>query len=172
MALFGTFTVNNQFFSPLTIFGVGTFQAYSGDQGYRNRGGCTAVPNKGPIPAGRYWIVERPEGGLRSKMQAGIWDFYHSLNGTPTHRDEWFGLSKDDGQIDDTVQVNGVARGNFRLHPSGGSGVSFGCITLQSYTDFAAIRRALLNTIRMPIGNTGLTAYGFIEVTTYGNTCP
>ncbi len=64
MAYTGKFLVNNEPLSPLIISGIGMFDAYSGDQQYRNRGGCTAVPNKGAIPAGRYWIVDRPTGGL------------------------------------------------------------------------------------------------------------
>ncbi|QDX22633.1 DUF2778 domain-containing protein [Pandoraea pnomenusa] len=172
MALFGTSTVNNEHFSPLTIYGVGTFLAYSGDGVNRNRGGCTAIPNKGPIPAGRYWIVDRPTGGLRSRLQADAWDLYNYSTGTPTHRDKWFALFRDDGRIDDETKINEVMRGNFRLHPAGGAGISLGCITLPSLADFLSIRRALLSTIQMPAGNSGLKAYGLIEVTTYGNTCP
>ncbi|MEX3640553.1 DUF2778 domain-containing protein, partial [Paraburkholderia sp. BR14427] len=55
MAYAGKFLVNNEPLSPLTISGIGTFDAYSGDRQYGNRGGCTAVPDKGPIPAGKYW---------------------------------------------------------------------------------------------------------------------
>lgn len=62
MALQGRFTVNNADYSPLTIDGVGTFLAFSGNGSYRNRGGCGMIPNNGPIPAGKYWIVDRPEG--------------------------------------------------------------------------------------------------------------
>ncbi len=41
MALQGKFVVNNAHYSPLSIFGVGTFMAFSGNKAYRNRGGCT-----------------------------------------------------------------------------------------------------------------------------------
>lgn len=30
---------------------------------YRNRGACAMIPKEGPVPAGKYWIVDRPEGG-------------------------------------------------------------------------------------------------------------
>ncbi|QCT21472.1 DUF2778 domain-containing protein [Jejubacter calystegiae] len=54
MALQGKFIVNNAHFSPLMIYGVGTFMAFSGNQAYRNRGGCVAIPNNGLLPSGRY----------------------------------------------------------------------------------------------------------------------
>lgn len=172
MPIQGRFFVNNQPLAPLSMFGVGTFMAFSGNDIYRNRGGCTAVINDGPIPPGKYWIVDRPTGGLRSKAEAWAKDAINSVLGTPSHRDEWFALYRDDGKIDDYTWVNGVQRGQFRLHPAGGRGVSLGCITVASYADFQSIRRALLHTTVIPAGNSGLKAFGWIEVTTYGNTCP
>ena len=172
MAYQGKFLVNNEPFSPLTIFGVGTFMAYSGNNQYRNRGGCTMVPNDGPIPAGRYWIVDRPEGGIRSQAFSWAKDEWNAAWGHPSNHAEWFALYRDDGAIDDVTWVNGVQRGQFRLHPAGGRGISLGCITLPSRVDFLRIRTAFLHTRTVPARNSGLQAYGTIEVVTYGNTCP
>ncbi|SMG13975.1 DUF2778 domain-containing protein [Paraburkholderia susongensis] len=172
MAYTGKFLVNNEPLSPLIFVGLGTFNAYSGDKQYRNRGGCTAVPNNGPIPAGKYWIVARPTGGIRSKALAWLKDEWNSIWGHPSNHGEWFALYRDDGAIDDVTWVNGVKRGQFRLHPAGGHGTSLGCITLPRLTDFLAIRNALLHTATIPVRNSGLHAYGTIEVVTYGNTCP
>ncbi|MBC8750419.1 hypothetical protein OKW43_003475 [Paraburkholderia sp. WC7.3g] len=172
MAYFGKFLVNNAPLSPLTINGIGTFDAFSGDQQYRNRGGCTAVVGKGPIPAGKYWIVARPAGGVGSTALARIKDAFNAYDGRPTDHNEWFALYRDDGVIDDWTWVNGVKRGQFRLHPAGGRGVSLGCITLPSRTDFLRIRNSLLRTMTISAGMSGLRAYGTIEVITYGNTCP
>ncbi|MGF6956823.1 DUF2778 domain-containing protein [Paraburkholderia youngii] len=172
MAYFGKFLVNNARLSPLTINGLGTFNAYSGNDQYRNRGGCTAVPNKGPIPAGKYWIVDRPTGGLGSQALALAKDTWNAAWGSPTNHNEWFALYRDDGSIDDFTWVNGVKRGHFRLHPAGGEGASLGCITLPSRGDFLVIRNSLLNTSTILAGRPGLRAYGTIEVFTYGNTCP
>jgi hypothetical protein len=172
MAYQGKFLVNNEPFSPLTIFGVGTFMAYSGNNQYRNRGGCTMIPSNGPIPAGKYWIVDRPTGGLYSQALAWSKDTVNSIVGHATHHDEWFALYRDDGAVDDVTWVNGVKRGQFRLHSAGGRGISLGCITLPSYTDFTRIRNALLHTVKIPARNSGIRAYGTIEVITYGNTCP
>jgi len=115
LAFYGKFIINNEDLSPLIIPGVGTFKAYSGDGIYRNKGGCTAVPDNGPLPAGIYWIIDRPAGGR--------------------------GLSK-------------------------------GCITLPGYADFEKIRRALLPTFTIPARNSGIRAYGTIEVVANGSTCP
>ncbi|WP_311734608.1 DUF2778 domain-containing protein [Paraburkholderia atlantica] len=139
---------------------------------YRNRGGCTALVNFGPLPACRYWIVDRPSGGFRSRAEAYLTDAWNSAIGAPTRHTDWFALYRDDGLIDDWTWVNGVKRGNFRLHPSGGGGHSFGCITLQNLVDFRKLRQVLLRTKTIPTGNSGIRAYGCIEVITNGNTCP
>ncbi|WP_459622928.1 DUF2778 domain-containing protein [Burkholderia sp. 3C] len=172
MAFWGKFIVNNAPLVPLTIYGVGTFMAFSGEGIYRNSGGCTGIVGNGPLPHGRYWIVDRPKGGVRSQLGAWSKDLGNSLIGKPTHHAEWFALYRCDGQIDDWTWIHGVKRGNFRLHPTGGAGHSFGCITLPSQSDFQAIRRAFLNTKTIPAGRSGLDAYGWIEVVTHGNTCP
>ncbi len=173
MSLQGKFIVNNSSFSPLTIFGVGTFLAFSGNKGYRNQGGCVRVPEAGPIPSGRYWIVDRPTGGIRSQAITHFKDTWNTVvRGNASNHAEWFALYRDDGKIDDYTWIDGVRRGNFRLHPIGGGGISLGCITLQHKSDFATIRSALLRTKRVPVYSTGIDAYGMIEVIVYGGICP
>ncbi|MCG5075604.1 DUF2778 domain-containing protein [Paraburkholderia tagetis] len=172
MAYKGKFLVDNKLLSPLTFDGLGTFDAYSGNGIYRNRGGCTAIVENGPLPAGKYWIVERPAGGVGSRLQAWFKDEWNFYRGNPSDHFEWFALYRDDGFIDDYTWVNGVKRGQFRLHPAGGQGLSLGCITLPSRVDFLRIRSVLLRTDTIPAGNSGLNSYGTIEVITYGNTCP
>ncbi|QYD68558.1 DUF2778 domain-containing protein [Paraburkholderia edwinii] len=172
MALQGKFIVNNEPLSPVTMFGVGTFMAFSGDDIYRNRGGCTAVAGKGPLPAGKYWIVDRPSGGIGSRVEAWTRDTWNTVMGAPSNHSEWFALYRDDASIDDWTWVNGVKRGNFRLHPVGGGGHSYGCITLQSLADFRRLRQALLQTSTVLAGDSGIRAYGWIEVIADGDTCP
>jgi hypothetical protein len=172
MALHGKFVVDNKPLSPLSIFGVGVFMAFSGDDIYRNRGGCTAIKDRGPIPAGRYWIVDRPTGGIGSRVKTWIKDAGNSVLGSPTNRNDWFALYRDDGKIDDYTWLDGVERGNFRLHPMGYHGVSLGCITLPHLSEFYAIRRALLRTDTVLVPNTSLRAYGVVEVIAHGKTCP
>jgi hypothetical protein len=172
MALYGRLVVDNSPTLKLVVDGVGIFAAFSGDKAYMNRGGCTAIPERGPIPAGRYWIVARPTGGALTRIQTWAKDKLSAFVGPPTHHDEWFALYRDDGMIDDWTWIDGVKRGNFRLHPKTGAGISLGCITLLSIADFHRLRLALLHTPTMPAGNSGVRAYGWIDVVTIGNTCP
>lgn len=128
-------------------------------------------PTVGPVPAGKYWIVDRPEGGLRSQVNAGIRDLYnHVVNGATFRHNEWFALWRDDWGIDDYTWIEGVKRGNFRLHPGT---LSEGCITLPHDSDFAMLRNALLRTQRVVVPcMSKLKAYGTIEVIANGKTCP
>ncbi|EMR7683327.1 DUF2778 domain-containing protein [Yersinia enterocolitica] len=172
MTIQGQFVVNNADYSPLSIFGVGTFMAYSGKADYRNHTGCVDVPNAGPIPQGRYHIVNRPTGGWKGVIRTDLHDFYSWFTPTPVLKAEWFALFRDDGNVNDTTWINGVERGNFRLHPAGPMGISLGCITLQHRSDFLTIRQALLSTRKETLAN-GLVTYGCIEVILNGTKkCP
>ncbi|MFK3796731.1 DUF2778 domain-containing protein [Pseudomonas sp. NPDC088444] len=145
--------------STLVCPGVGFFPAYSGQAGStRNNPDDMATPSIGPLPTGRYYIVNRPTGRFYSKMQ----DKVKSLI-SGSDRDVWFGLFKDDGSIDDNTFIQGVQRGMFRLHPAGHEGVSEGCITLPSHSNYSILRAALLNMPRFQVTPT-LTAYGAIQV--------
>ncbi|QKJ86818.1 DUF2778 domain-containing protein [Paramixta manurensis] len=171
MALHGKFVINDADYSPLSFPGIGTFLAFSGDGIYRNRGACGMKPRVGPIPAGKYWIVDRPEGGLKSQIIKGakdVWNHYYK-GSTFTHN-EWFALWRDDWGIDDYTWIEGIKRGNFRLHPGT---LSEGCITLPHDSDFNTLRNALLRTQKTDVPcMKKLKAYGMIEVIANGETCP
>ncbi|MCZ4059569.1 DUF2778 domain-containing protein [Pantoea sp. LMR881] len=64
MAIQGKFIINGAHYSPLSIYGVGTFLAFSGQGSCLNQSGCEHIPNVGPIPAGRYYIVDRSHGSF------------------------------------------------------------------------------------------------------------
>lgn len=171
MALNGKFFLNDADYSSLVFPGVGSFMAFSGNGAYRNKGGCAAIPKSGPIPAGRYWIVKRGEGGFFSKKYAWMKDTYNKYHsGAEFRRSEWFALYPNDWNIDDMTWLDGVKREHFRLHPGV---LSEGCITLAHNSDFALLRNALLRTplIQVPCMKE-LMAYGMIEVVANGNTCP
>ena len=90
-------------------------------------------------------------------------------SGAEFGRDEWFALYKDDWGIDDYTWVEGVKRGNFRLHPGT---LSEGCITLPHDSDFAMLRNALLRTQQIDVPCIRkLKAYGSIEVIANGQPC-
>ena len=84
MAIHGKFVINDADYCPLIFPGVGTFLAFSGDGAYKNHGGCGMIPKKGPVPAGKYWIVDRPSGGMKSRLEAGVKDTWnHHAKGVP-----------------------------------------------------------------------------------------
>lgn len=170
MALQGKFVINDSDYSPLSFPGVGTFLAFSGDGIYRNRGSCGMIPVKGPIPAGKYWIFDRPEGGMKSRLITSVKDTYNYYKkGATFKHSDWFSLWRDDWGIDDYTWIGSVMRGNFRLHPGT---LSEGCITLPHDSDFALLRNALLRTtlINVPCMR-DLKAYGSIEVIINDKAC-
>jgi hypothetical protein len=151
------------------VSGVGQFPVFSGIGAYVNRPECSMLSNAA-IPPGKYWIVDRPKGGALSTLQQ-----WGKELATGNSYDDWFGLFRQDGVIDDRMQFNVgpgyYYRSSFRLHSlrPDGTGLSEGCITFCHRADFYAVRAALLHTHKMPVqGGNGLMAYG--EVTVTGNT--
>lgn len=154
-----TFRLNGQGMSVLSCPGVGFFRAYSGYLGStRNNPDDTALPDAGPLPPGRYYIVSRPEGGAFGPLR----DLTASVI-SGSNRAVWFGLFRDDGNIDDMTFIDKVQRGHFRLHPAGYKGISEGCITFPGRAEFEVLRRALLQTATIRI-TAALTAFGTVQV--------
>lgn len=156
-----TFYLNGSSLSTLSCPGVGFFPAYSGNSGlHRNNPDSTNVKNIGPLPPGKYYIVSRPLGGIRTM----VYDYFSSqISGSD--RDVWFALFREDGQVDDITFFESVSRGQFRLHPAGYEGVSNGCITLPGKSHYMLLRDALLSEHNAVMKVTSsLTAYGTIQV--------
>ena len=147
-----TFRLNGNALSNLSCPGIGFFPAYSGNTGqYRNNPDSVAVKNVGPLPPGKYYIVDRPRSiGTRVKD-------YFATRYTGSDHSIWFALYREDNSIDD------VTRGNFRLHPAGYEGISNGCITLPSPAHFRVLREALMRTPKTLV-TASLSAYGTIQV--------
>ncbi|ELY2495204.1 DUF2778 domain-containing protein [Cronobacter muytjensii] len=82
--------------------------AFSGDSTYRNRGGCVALPDKGPLSPGRYLIVDRPQGGAGSRIRTQVIDAWNSVAGVPSDHTQWFALYRADGLLDDYTRINEV----------------------------------------------------------------
>lgn len=127
--------------------------AFSGLDGDINECASVCFKNKGPIPPGRYYIVDRPTGGRLGTVR----DWW-------TGRSEWFALFADDGSIDDWTLCEEVRRGRFRLHPRGPRGLSLGCITVDRRQDFLRVRALLLDTPQTAIPDSELMAYGTVTV--------
>jgi len=171
MTIQGKMLLGGADYVPLNLYGVGVFMAFSGNGTWRNNASCAAVKGDGPLPPGKYWIVERGSGGFLSRTTAQIKDTFNSVvYGTTFGRDEWFALYRDEIGIDDTTWVNSVQRGLFRLHPGMRSE---GCITIPHDSDYKRIRDALMSTapVLVPCMR-NLMARGCIEVIDLGwNSC-
>lgn len=152
--------LNRREMTNLNCPGIGSFPAFSGQDKGRNNPDMTAVADIGPLVRGRYYIVERPTGGRLGPFRER---FLKEVYGTD--RSTWFALYRDDGKIDDITFINGVKRGQFRLHPIGPLGISEGCITLAHPVQFNYMRDRLLRdgpTLKIPGSN--LMAYGTVKV--------
>lgn len=173
MALNGKMILNGADYAPFNLYAVGVFMAHSGLGAYRNNVNCGGVQNIGPIPPGKYWIVDRMEGNWFSQKKEEFHDQLNRLVGRREFgRTDWFALWRDDWGIDDYTWIEGIIRGNFRLHPGT---VSKGCITIAHSSDFAMIRNALMKTSLVPVPcRRSLLARGWVEVIAngYQNTCP
>lgn len=145
-----SFELNSQ---PMSAFHIGNISvpAFSGLKPYVNQRANSCLAHFGPIPPGTYYIVDRKSGG----KLGWLWDM-------AGNRSEWFGLYADDQQIDDEVFCEEVKRGNFRLHPMVGRGISKGCITIEKQSDFNRIRLMLRNAGTSAIPGTDLKTYGKI----------
>ena len=147
-----SFELNNE---PMSVFKIGerSFNAFSGLSPYVNKRLAACTPNLGPIPPGTYYIVDRESGGFLG----GLYDMFGQ-------RGDWFALYAEDGKIDDETYCNEIKRGNFRLHPKVGSGISKGCITVDHQSDFNAIRIILKGVPKEPIPGSSISAYGKVTV--------
>jgi Protein of unknown function (DUF2778) len=154
-----TFRLNSKPMSTLRCDGVGDFAAFSGNSSGKNNPAAVAVPDVGPLPPGRYYIVDRGSGGIFSHIKTWAYDIYNH-----TERGKWFALFRADGEIDDWTIVEGVRRGNFRLHPHGRQNLSEGCITLADPVAFYRLRDRLLQTGPIALPNGKGFAYGMVDV--------
>ncbi|WP_367303071.1 DUF2778 domain-containing protein [Pantoea allii] len=146
----------------LDCYGIGSFDVLSGIDRYINNPDCSDI-EKAAIPPGTYWIVDRPKGSVLNQLRAEVIDAYHLYK---NHHSEWFGLYNAE-TMSDHVYVNGTRRGSFRLHPlnSDGTGVSWGCVTLYSSSEFQTLRNALLRIPKIKVpGGKDLMAYGRLDV--------
>ncbi|CAD6509770.1 DUF2778 domain-containing protein [Paraburkholderia sabiae] len=153
-----TFRLNGEPTSILRCEGVGDFAAFSGDGKGKDNPKATAIRDVGPLPPGRYYIVDRGSGGLFSHLI----DFFRA-HVYGTDRSKWFALYHADTS-NDWVFVNGVKRGNFRLHPHGPRNLSQGCITLVDPVAFERLSRSLKSASQMTIPGSKGFAYGTIDV--------
>ena len=153
------FLLNSQ---PTSIFqcaGFGGVSAFSGDGASVDVPSATGKQDEGPLPLGTYYIIDRQSGGRLGWLWDAVKDALVRSN-----RNEWFALYRNDGKIDDWTFVNGVRRGNFRLHPVGRLGESKGCITVTNPVRFEQLRTFLKSQTPHNIPGTDINYYGTVEV--------
>ncbi|MDF0607085.1 DUF2778 domain-containing protein [Neisseriaceae bacterium TC5R-5] len=138
-----TFTINSR-----------SFPAFSGLDTLVNKRQYVCTAQRGAIPLGRYYIVDRESGG----RLGWLWDMFSG------GKDRWFALYADDGKIDDKTFCQNVQRGEFRLHPKGPAGISKGCITIEKQSDFNIIYGILKASGKVKIPGTDIYTYGIVTV--------
>lgn len=117
------------------------------------------MENIGPLPKGTYFLVDRQSGGLLG----AIYDWWSAHGQVSTDRHKWFMLWNP--ATGDSTNINGVKRGNFRLHPMGRMRLSEGCITVVNPDAFEGLQKYIRSqgaTIAVP--SSTLKAYGTVEV--------
>ncbi len=147
-----TFELNGK---PMSLFNCGatSFPAFSGFGAHANRREFACDAGVGPIPSGIYYIFDRESGGLLGPVR----DFFND-------RSDWFALHAIDEKIDDETFCDMVKRGSFRLHPKGALGISEGCITIESRSDYQRLRAMLKGSSTVTVPGSPLKAYGRVIV--------
>lgn len=154
-----TFVLNGQTDSVLSCEGTASVAAFSGTGRGRDNPEDTAMENVGPIPKGTYYLVDRQSGGY----MGFFYDWWHAQGFGSTDRQKWFMLWNP--ATGDTTNINGIKRGNFRLHPVGRLGLSHGCITVKHQHEFDRLQQFIRSGGQtVPVPKTALRAYGTVEV--------
>jgi hypothetical protein len=150
-----TFTLNGK---PMSKFVCGPtpYDAYSGLAGFVNSRSSACTAQVGPIPPGRYYIIDRESGGARQRFREAF--------GMSDPKANWFALYADDGKVDDATFCQQVKRGNFRLHPQGPAGISQGCIVIDHVARFDHLNLFLRSVEPTAVKGADIKAYGVVTV--------
>ncbi|UZS62426.1 DUF2778 domain-containing protein [Pseudomonas syringae] len=154
-----TFELTGQATSLVKCSNNESYEAFSGKSAYANNPAEVGNAENGPLPPGRYYILDRESGGTLGWLRDPIRDLV-----ARTDRGAWFSLYRDDGHVDDETFVNNVSRQNFRLHPVGPLGLSEGCVTLTSKIAFDLLSIYLRNMDGDRIPGAGQKYYGVLDV--------
>jgi hypothetical protein len=147
-----SFELNGEPISAVKV-GALSFPAFSGLEENINQRMSACIAGEGPIPPGRYYIVDRPSSGRLGPLRDLLND-----------RTEWFALYAMDSRIDDETYCDQVKRGSFRLHPKGPRGISQGCITIVELAHYQHLRAILMSRKPTAIPRSQFKAYGQVVV--------
>ncbi|MGF6413883.1 DUF2778 domain-containing protein [Paraburkholderia sp. 32] len=153
-----TFELNRKETSRFVCSGFGAVEAYSGQRAGRDNPDNVADVDVGPIPPGTYYLIDRQSGGRIGGLRDFIGEHFGSSD-----RHKWFTLWNPHGG--DVTMIQGIRRGQFRLHPEGSRHLSQGCITVKDLAGFERLQRYIRRTSpTLPIPGTNMRAYGRVEV--------
>lgn len=153
------FILNGKKTSILTCPGTAPVSAFSGSGQGRDNPDDTAMPNIGPLPKGVYYLVDRHSGGRMGLL----WDLWFAYGYGSTDRHTWFMLWNP--ETGDETIINGVKRGNFRLHPMGQRRLSEGCISVVDPTAFDRLQTFIRSQgLTVAVPGTTMRAYGTVIV--------
>ncbi|MFC7627711.1 DUF2778 domain-containing protein [Paraburkholderia humisilvae] len=151
--------MNGQSTSTLYCSGFGGVTAYSGQEDGRDNPRAASIKDIGPIPPGKYYLLDRQSGG----RMGWFYDWLSEANVGTTDHSKWFMLWNE--KTGDTTNINGVRRGEFRLHPEGQNRLSKGCITVPSSEIFDRLERHIRSRPPdVPVPGTTYKAYGTVVV--------
>ncbi|PRX30755.1 uncharacterized protein DUF2778 [Paraburkholderia sp. BL18I3N2] len=154
-----TFLLNGQADSVFSCEGTASVTAFSGTGRGRDNPDDTAIENVGPIPKGTYYLINRQSGGY----MGFFYDWWNAQGVSSTDRRQWFMLWNP--KTGDTTNIDGIKRGNFRLHPMGHLRLSHGCITVVNRQEFDRLQQFIRSRGQtVPVPRTALRAYGTVEV--------
>ena len=120
------------------ILRLTTSRFFSGNGAGKNNPDNVGNKDNGPIPPGKYYVIKRQSGGIRSQIEDWTYKLWNDNDKT-----QWLTFIAIDDALDDQKEINGVFRSSFRMHYGTRS---LGCITFLDKEVFEKAREFILET--------------------------
>ena len=120
------------------ILRLTTSRFFSGNGDGKNNPDNVGNKDNGPIPPGKYYVIKRQSGGIRSQIEDWTYKLWNDNDKT-----QWLTFIAIDDALDDQKEINGVFRSSFRMHYGTRS---LGCITFLDKEVFEKAREFILET--------------------------
>ena len=141
------------------ILRLTTSRVFSGNGDGKNNPDNVGNKDNGPIPPGKYYVIKRQSGGIRSQIEDWTYKLWNDNDKT-----QWLAFIAIDDALDDQKEINGVFRSSFRMHYGTRS---LGCITFLDKEVFEKAREFILETESRTVkgaDGTEYIYYGILEV--------
>ena len=141
------------------ILRLTTSRVFSGNGDGKNNPDNVGNKDNGPIPPGKYYVIKRQSGGIRSRIEDWTYKLWNDNDKT-----QWLAFIAIDDALDDQKEINGVFRSSFRMHYGTRS---LGCITFLDKEVFEKAREFILETESRTVkgaDGTEYIYYGILEV--------